>query len=181
MHSNENVIAPRRTPRKRRKPRNEQTQTRKRPGNILVVDDSSDGRAVISGVLRCIGFTVEIAKNGLEACEQALAASANGQPFDLIMMDMQMPVMDGYAATTRLRELGYSHRIAALTANSYEGAPEECLPAGCDDFANKPVTYEMLLGIAKRNLPSSFRIQPSTARSRISASRSRPASAPLCA
>jgi len=120
------------------------------------VDDSSDGRAVISGVLRCIGFTVETADNGMEACQRALAALAQGQPFDLIMMDMQMPVMDGYAATTRLRELGYSHRIAAL---SNEGASEECFSAGCDDFANKPITFRMLSDLAKRNLPSSSTIQ----------------------
>jgi CheY-like chemotaxis protein len=179
MHSNENAIAPRRT-RRKHQPRIEQTLAKKLSGNILVVDDSSDGRAVISGVLRCIGFTVETAKNGLEACEQALAASSKGQPFDLIMMDMQMPVMDGYAATTRLRELGYSHRIAALKASSYEGVPEECLPAGCDDFATKPITFEMLSDLAKRNLPSGFTTRSATAGPTTPVSRSRPASEPLC-
>ena len=75
-------------------------------GNILVVDDCSDDRERISTVLRCIGLVVQTAENGLDACHQAVVALREGRPFDLILMDMDMPVMDGYSSTTYLRELG---------------------------------------------------------------------------
>jgi CheY-like chemotaxis protein len=119
-------------------------------GSVLVVDDSKDGRAIISRILSCVGLAVETAENGQEGCQRALAALEDGHPFDLILMDMSMPVMDGLEATAHLRGYGYTGRIAALTANVE--AREACLFAGCDDFAAKPITYELLLDLAQRNL-----------------------------
>src|SRR5579862_8510777 len=121
-------------------------------GNILVVDDCYYGRNVVRRILRGVGYTVEVAENGQVACQRALGALGVGRPFDLIITDMDMPVMDGYSATTHLRERGYSGRIIALTANSNEEAREQCYIAGCDDFATKPITLETLLELVKRNM-----------------------------
>src|SRR5580692_8146966 len=71
-------------------------------GNILVVDDCSHVRELISRLLRSVGLFVETAENGLDACHRALTALKEGQPFDLIITDMDMPVMDGYSATKYL-------------------------------------------------------------------------------
>ncbi len=121
-------------------------------GRILVVDDSQDGRAVVGKVFKCMGLTVESAENGLDGCQRTLAALQSGQPFDLILMDMHMPVMDGYSATAYLRSVGYTGRIAALTADSNQGVRERCLLAGCDDFAIKPISLEELFHLARRNI-----------------------------
>lgn len=151
-------------------------------GSILVVDDCSYGRKTISTVLRSVGLRVETAENGQMACQRALAALEAGRPFDLILTDMDMPVMDGYEAMTYLRERGYPGRIVALTATSDEDAREQCFIAGCDDFATKPIIFAKLVDLAKRNLHSaSAPISLAEARKVISASRIRPASTLLCA
>lgn len=110
------------------------------PGNVLVVDDGQANRRLIKLILTKAGCDVTEAENGQEGLEAAL----NGT-FDVVLMDMQMPVLDGYQATTKLRENGYTGTIVALTANAMSGDQEKCFAAGCDDFVAKPVDIDKLL------------------------------------
>ncbi len=106
---------------------------------VLLAEDGLDNQRLITKFLTAAGAKVEVAENGALACERVLGAADSGQPFDLVLMDMQMPVMDGYAATKKLRQQGYRGPVIALTANAMKGDREKCLAAGCDEFISKPV------------------------------------------
>src|SRR6476619_2679029 len=87
------------------------------------------------------------------ARDRALEALKKGNPYDLILMDMQMPELDGYEATGQLRKAGYRAPIVALTAHALGGDREKCIAAGCDDFAVKPIDHEALITMLKKFLP----------------------------
>ena len=99
-------------------------------------------------ILRNAGAEVAIAENGLIAYDQVMEALRAGTPFDLILMDMQMPVMDGYEATRKLRGQRYSGPIVALTAHAMAADGQKCLQAGCDAYVTKPIKRDELLSLA---------------------------------
>jgi len=117
---------------------------------ILFAEDGPDNQRLIAFILKKAGAEVSLAENGQVALDLANAALLNGRPYDVILMDMQMPVLDGYSATSLLREQGYAGPIIALTANAMAGDREKCITAGCDDFATKPVNRKMLVSIVGR-------------------------------
>jgi signal transduction histidine kinase/CheY-like chemotaxis protein len=114
-------------------------------GSVLVAEDGIDNQALVATRLRDTGLSVQIAPNGQVAVEKALAALRQDKPFDLILMDVQMPVMDGFSATLCLRNKGYTGPIIALTANAMERDRNKCLQAGCNDFVTKPIDMEKLI------------------------------------
>jgi two-component system, sensor histidine kinase len=122
----------------------DETNSRKRitlPGRrILVADDGDTNRKLIQIVLRRAGATVLCAENGQEALDVALR-----EPLDAILMDMQMPLMDGYTATFRIREAGLDTPVIALTAHAMKGDEERCRESGCTGYLSKPVNAERLL------------------------------------
>jgi len=119
-------------------------------GNILVVEDAPDFQRLISCVLSTAGAEVTLADNGQIGVELALAAKADEKPYDLIFMDIQMPVLDGYEATRKLRSEGYKNPIVALTAYAMKHDRQKCLKAGCDDYATKPIDRETFLLLASK-------------------------------
>ena len=96
---------------------------------VLLAEDGSDNRRLISLLLKKAGVEVEQAENGLAAHDLAMNSQAEGTPFDVILMDMQMPIMDGYEATRRLRDAGYAGPVIALTAHAMSHRPGEV--SGC--------------------------------------------------
>ena len=111
------------------------------PGaRILVVEDGSSNRKLLNLLLTKAGAEVVTAENGKVGLEKAVS-----QPFDLILMDMQMPVMDGYVATPRIRQAGVETPIIALTAHAMKGDRRKCLDVGCDAYVSKPINSRSLL------------------------------------
>jgi signal transduction histidine kinase/CheY-like chemotaxis protein/HPt (histidine-containing phosphotransfer) domain-containing protein len=122
-------------------------------GSVLVVEDGIDNQVLVTTLLRNYGLTVAVAGDGKVALQHALEAWRRGTPFDVILMDMQMPVMDGYQATTALRREGYPNAIIALTAHAMAGERERCLNAGCTDYLRKPIDRGELVAALTRHLP----------------------------
>ncbi len=120
-------------------------------GRILLAEDTPDIQRLIAFYLRKAGAEVTEAQDGLRACELATEAAASGTPFDVILMDMQMPKLDGYGATARLRASGYRGSIVALTAHSTKGDRWRCLAVGCDGFVSKPIDRRTLLETVQRH------------------------------
>jgi len=123
-------------------------------GRVLVAEDTRDSALVIATMLRRAGAEAVTVDDGRKAMELALSESASGRPFALLLMDLHMPVLDGLQATRELRAAGYHLPIAALTANSMPEDRAECIAAGCDDYATKPVRRTELLALCARLMGS---------------------------
>jgi CheY-like chemotaxis protein len=113
------------------------------PARILVVEDNHVNQKVVTAVLRKRGFSIELANDG----QEALNKLENSAPFDLVLMDVQMPVLDGLEATRLIRkEARWSHLpIIAMTAHAMNGDKERCLEAGMNGYISKPVHPSLLL------------------------------------
>jgi CheY-like chemotaxis protein/anti-sigma regulatory factor (Ser/Thr protein kinase) len=112
---------------------------------ILLAEDHADNEELITQFVTRAGATVEVAHNGAEA-----VALANTEPFDVILMDLQMPVMDGYAATKKLRQSGSTVPIIAVTAHAMLEEKRKCLSAGFNDFLTKPLDVATLIATIER-------------------------------
>ncbi len=120
------------------------------PARILVVEDNFTNQQVAVGILKKLGFRAEVAVNGAEAVK-ALETS----PYDLVLMDVQMPVMDGLEATRAIRDsqsrvLNHQIAIVAMTAHALRGDREKCLQAGMDDYLKKPIERSDLVAILEK-------------------------------
>lgn len=136
------------------------------PASILVVEDLDINRQLICGMLTRLGHAVEVANDGEEALELLRQFDEGQKDYQLILMDMQMPVMDGLTATRAIRAgKGRSAAlpIVALTANAYANDIEECRMAGMDDHLAKPFTMEDLCRTLKNRLGASLALQGSPA------------------
>ncbi len=116
-------------------------------GHVLVAEDEHANRLLIKTLLEKEGLQVTVVQDGDRAVEQALA-----QPFDLILMDIQMPVVNGLEATKTLRQNDISVPIIALTAHAMRGDRDKCIDAGCNDYIPKPVDPAQLRRILTKYL-----------------------------
>ncbi len=113
-------------------------------GRFLLAEDNPVNQVLTAAILRAAGADVTVVENGEKALEVVLAAEAN-RPFDLVLMDLQMPVVDGYEATRGLRAGGYTRPILALTAHGMADHREKSLAAGCDRHLIKPIERDQLI------------------------------------
>ncbi|HMK64147.1 MAG TPA: response regulator, partial [Thermodesulfobacteriota bacterium] len=115
--------------------------------NVLLVEDNPVNQKLAEIILRKNGYPVEIAGNGKEGAEKFIS---DPEKFDIIFMDIQMPIMDGYEATETIRKKGFTGiPIIALTAHAMKGEQEKCLTRGMDDYITKPIKKDILLGKIK--------------------------------
>jgi PAS domain S-box-containing protein len=127
---------------------------------VLLAEDGFDNQRLISLLLRKAGANVTVVENGQEAVDRVLAAQSGHEdaepgltrPFDIVLMDLQMPVMDGYEATRRLRKRGFRGPILALTAYAMPQDIDHCLVAGCSAHLSKPIDRDTLLRTISRFL-----------------------------
>lgn len=126
------------------------TQTALGGLRILLAEDSPDNQRLISFVLEQAGGEVTVVGDGRLALEKALSAQSGGRPYDVVLMDMQMPTMDGYQATRCLRCKGYIGPIIAVTAHAMSTDRQECLDVGCDHYLTKPLDREQLVALVRQ-------------------------------
>jgi len=119
-------------------------------GRVLLAEDNPDNQRLIEHYLKRLGVELTIVDNGSQAVEIVLQ-----EDFDLILMDMQMPEMDGPTATSMLRQIGCPIPVVALTANAGSDDRSRCFDAGCDDFLCKPIEKQLFYSVVSRYLKTS--------------------------
>jgi CheY-like chemotaxis protein len=117
---------------------------------VLLIEDGPDNQRLLRHVLTRAGADVDVRADGPSGLGRVLEPAAGEWAPDVILMDVQMPGMDGYEATRRLRKAGVRTPIVALTAHAMMGERERCLLAGCDDYQTKPIDRARLLACCKR-------------------------------
>ena len=122
---------------------------------ILLAEDNFTNQRIVELILNKAGSSVDIAVNGLEALAMVAAAREAGTPYDAVLMDIQMPEMDGYNATRALRDRSFRQPIIALTAHALPADRQHCLDAGCDDHIAKPIDSGELLAKLTRHIEGS--------------------------
>lgn len=124
-------------------------------GKILIVDDNALNLRIAKKVVSDLGYEAVEARNGQEALDRAQEAEENGHPFDVILMDLQMPVMGGCAATQELRRRGHIKPIVALTANALKSEFDKCLACGMDAVLTKPFQKDKLARMLAEHISKS--------------------------
>ncbi len=118
-------------------------------GRMLLVEDVLSTQRLYALYLRRAGAEVDVCENGQAAVDKVTASMADRRPYDLVLMDMQMPVLDGYSATRILRDRGFEGPILAVTAHALAGDRERCIEAGCNDYCAKPANREELIAVCR--------------------------------
>ena len=116
-------------------------------GHVLLAEDDINNQNIISKYLRKLGLTVDIADNGQDAINKTLQ-----QKYGLILMDMQMPVLDGLEATRQLRQSGNLTPVISLTANAMQEDRKKCMDAGADDYLSKPIEFNEFYATLQKHL-----------------------------
>ena len=125
------------------KPKIDEGLAQRHPLRILLAEDNVVNQKLAMRLLQQMGYRADLASNGIEAIE-----SVERQPYDVVLMDVQMPEMDGLEASRRITAKWQPHerpRIIAMTANAMQGDREECLAAGMDDYVTKPIRVDALV------------------------------------
>jgi CheY-like chemotaxis protein len=118
------------------------------PLNILLVEDNPVNQKLVFAMLKKTGITVDTAENGLEAVQKT-----REHAYDLVFMDIQMPVMDGIQATREIREGFPNLPIIAMTAHALKGDREICIAAGMNDYLSKPIRREQVMAMIEKWAP----------------------------
>ena len=119
---------------------------------ILLAEDGPDNQRLMTFMLTSAGAELVVVENGRQAVDEVASAAAAGRPYDLVLMDMQMPVLDGYSATAELKAAGFTSPVVAVTAHAMSGDRQKCLNAGCDEVVTKPFSRAGLLEAVERCL-----------------------------
>jgi PAS domain S-box-containing protein len=119
-------------------------------GRLLLVEDNCEVQLAMKYLLHSLNLETDMADNGEIGCQRAKQSLLENRPYALILMDIQMPVLNGLEATARLRQEGWTGAIVALTAHAMTGDRERCLEAGCDDYVSKPVSQRTLETLLER-------------------------------